>query len=149
MPPAVKMVGFVKGRLRVLRRGAGLKNGSAVWVCLCDPGLGGCGKLLPLSTRTLRHKPQVSCGCYRKDRGRPNDPPPERRRPKKCRWCKGWYPGIGRQLYCNPRCRRSARCSRLTAAKGLKPCLVCGWPVGGKSPGKRRYCSVACHDLAR
>lgn len=71
---AIDMTGQVYGRLRVVRHAGHTASGVALWECLCDPELGGCGNPHVTSRRNLLHKisPTRSCGCLRveKSRGR-------------------------------------------------------------------------------
>lgn len=66
--------GHVYGRLRVLRRST-LKappNYGALWICYCDPELGGCGTEVVIRGGLLRNGTTRSCGCLRSDRATQN-----------------------------------------------------------------------------
>lgn len=55
-------------RLRVVRRDP---NGrGTVWVCLCDPRLGGCGNETSVTPTALRSENTRSCGCLKSDLSR-------------------------------------------------------------------------------
>lgn len=61
--------GHVYGRLRVLRRSK-LKAPTSygvLWLCLCDPELGGCGAEVAVRGTLLRMGATKSCGCLRCD----------------------------------------------------------------------------------
>lgn len=63
------LVGKRFGRLRVLdRSGSDPKTRKALWVCLCDPELGGCGNVTrPLPGEYLTSGDTASCGCLHRD----------------------------------------------------------------------------------
>jgi hypothetical protein len=56
-------------RLKVLERDFSKKTGQARWLCLCDPRLGGCGKLTSVGSESLRTGRTKSCGCWRRESG--------------------------------------------------------------------------------
>lgn len=63
--------GHVYGRLRVLRRST-LKTKPSfgvMWVCYCDPALGGCGSEVVVRGDLMRRGVTRSCGCLRADVG--------------------------------------------------------------------------------
>jgi hypothetical protein len=43
-------------------------QGQALWLCLCNPALGGCGTLKPVGSGSLRHGLTQSCGCLHRER---------------------------------------------------------------------------------
>lgn len=62
--------GHVYGRLRVIRRST-LKSKphyGALWLCYCDPALGGCGTEVVIRGDMLRKGITRSCGCLRSDK---------------------------------------------------------------------------------
>lgn len=62
--------GHVYGRLRVLRRSTMKtpKHYGTLWLCLCDPELGGCGTEIVVRGTSLRNGLTRSCGCLRADK---------------------------------------------------------------------------------
>lgn len=70
----IPMVDRCFGRLRVLRREgtAVMPCGSVtpLWLCLCDPALGGCGETCVVDGRNLRAGRTRSCGCLRRENAR-------------------------------------------------------------------------------
>lgn len=66
--PFKDITGHVYGRLRVKHRHqVNTSDGSAQWVCFCDPELGGCGKVILTRSYRLSIGRTKSCGCHRKD----------------------------------------------------------------------------------
>jgi hypothetical protein len=57
--------GRVYGRLRVLKKYPKHDRGKAVWICYCDPALGGCGRTVAVRGVSLRSGVTRSCGCLR------------------------------------------------------------------------------------
>ena len=70
----IEMTGRSFGRLRVLGRSgtAVMPCGSVtpLWLCLCDPALGGCGEKCVVDGRNLRAGRTRSCGCLRRENAR-------------------------------------------------------------------------------
>jgi hypothetical protein len=58
------------GRLEVIARVPRERYtpGEALWLCLCAPGLGGCGAMMMAGSSRLRHGRTQSCGCLRRER---------------------------------------------------------------------------------
>jgi hypothetical protein len=64
--PAADLTRQTFGRLRPLRRVGVDAKGNALWVCLCDPALGGCGQETgPVRACNLTGGGTESCGCLR------------------------------------------------------------------------------------
>jgi hypothetical protein len=74
---AKDMTGQVFGRLRVLERGDIPYSTAAYWRCLCDPDLGGCGKVAFVRGGALRAGQIKSCGCLRRERRSPDAMTPQ------------------------------------------------------------------------
>ena len=62
--------GQVFGRLRAIEKTSQRQNGSIVWKCLCDPKLGGCGKVCFVQSNNLKSGRTKSCGCIRSEMAR-------------------------------------------------------------------------------
>jgi hypothetical protein len=60
--------GKVFGSLKVLDRISEIGHDYIMWNCLCDPKLGGCGKIFCINGRSLRYPGKSSCGCIKKHR---------------------------------------------------------------------------------
>ena len=65
MAKAVNLLGQKFGRLTVLSRAENDKHGAAQWLCVCI-----CGNKKVVRNDKLRHGETLSCGCYRKEKGR-------------------------------------------------------------------------------
>lgn len=64
----IDLTGQTFGRLRALRRVGSVPRGTArelraAWECLCDPALGGCGRVATKHSNCLRSGNTKSCGC--------------------------------------------------------------------------------------
>ena len=59
--PADNLIGFVSGKLRALYKVEG--SGHARWMCVCDPKLGGCGKMKEVLACNLKRHYTKSCGA--------------------------------------------------------------------------------------
>ena len=60
--------GRVFTRLRVIERySEGASQLSHVWICLCDPDYGGCGKVTKVHISNLKGGNTKSCGCLHKE----------------------------------------------------------------------------------
>ncbi len=65
----VDLAGQKFGKLRVIERAGTLRG--VRWKCLCDPELGGCGKITYVCSGDFRRsRPVRSCGCDRGGNGR-------------------------------------------------------------------------------
>lgn len=62
MSRVIDLTGKKFGRLEVIERAENGKGGQARWKCKCE-----CGNTTIVLGGNLRHKKQVSCGCYLKD----------------------------------------------------------------------------------
>lgn len=60
--------GMTFGRLRVVDFAPPSSDGHLRWRCICDPELGGCGKVATFLGRNLRKGASRSCGCLRRER---------------------------------------------------------------------------------
>lgn len=72
-PPQYRdLTGEPFGRLRVLRFHSLYRSHYPMWVCFCDPELGGCGTVLPRPVRSssLLSGVTVSCRCYHRERAK-------------------------------------------------------------------------------
>jgi hypothetical protein len=114
----IDLTGRHYGRLTVRRRAGSDRHGKAVWLCLCDPELGGCGAMVPsVRGADLRDGTTTSCGCAqaatiaaltRTEAGRRH-----LRRlvepiwPGVCDTCARPFVGTARQQYCCPQHRPS------------------------------------------
>ena len=71
---AIDLTGQHYGRLTVIKREDSYMapSGSvrALWLCLCDPDLGGCSTECVVNARDLRSGFTRSCGCLRKEKAR-------------------------------------------------------------------------------
>ena len=68
MSEPIDHTGRVFTRLRVIERySEGNKHLSQVWVCLCDPDYGGCGKITKVHISNLTRGNTQSCGCLHKE----------------------------------------------------------------------------------
>jgi hypothetical protein len=63
-PSFKDMTGQTFGRLTVLRKNGNHRKGFALWLCRCS-----CGNACTVAGLMLRKGRQVSCGCFRKERG--------------------------------------------------------------------------------
>lgn len=63
MAKAINLAGEKFGRLTVISRCGGDKEGRALWNCVCD-----CGRECVVLGKSLRSGHTQSCGCYNKDR---------------------------------------------------------------------------------
>ena len=74
MYPFALKPGDVRGRLRVVSLDPVRQKGRCVWNCLCDPELGGCGRMTRAVTGALNSGNTRSCGCLNaevaRERGR-------------------------------------------------------------------------------
>jgi hypothetical protein len=124
------------GRLRPDRRVGADAKGNALWVCRCDPELGGCGTTTaPLRADALRSGNVQSCGCLRGDHARTQEFRAAQSRrgkaaarkmmatagwldrnrrvwPKTCETCRRPFVGTARQRYCRRQCWPSLARSR-------------------------------------
>ena len=124
--PAPEMTGQTFNRLRVLSRSGSTAAGLALWRCLCDPELGGCGTVVPaVRAADLRNGTTASCGCRQRDAVAAWTRTAAGRRhvrslhrpiwPKVCPVCRSEFLGTSRQVYDSPECRlRAKRSRRLT-----------------------------------
>jgi hypothetical protein len=59
MPARAQLIGQRFGRLKV-RSLIGVRNGGQLWLCRCE-----CGRESKVTTKSLRGRHVVSCGCFR------------------------------------------------------------------------------------
>lgn len=67
MGKLIDLIDFPFGRLRVIKRVGSNKHRHTVWKCLCDPELGGCGKVVDVAGTHLQSGNTKSCGCLHRE----------------------------------------------------------------------------------
>lgn len=75
MSHPIDLTGRQFGRLTVLRRSPEIYQAPCgtrvpLWICLCDPALGGCGQECVVYGQHLLRGRTRSCGCLRRERAR-------------------------------------------------------------------------------
>lgn len=144
MPTPLDLTGQTFGRWRVL--GAAGRNGhrQRLWQCLCDPELGGCGRLAERTAPDLRKS--LSCGCLRGEQVAERNRRRKGQRPRKVRTD---GPARWARVAADP-AKKAAHARRVTEANKAatyvrhSACAHCGRPFVG--PPTRLHCSRECLD---
>lgn len=157
MPPPPDLIGREFSRLRVLGRSAKREPASGrtarqrgwtlpLWECLCDPELGGCGKIVAVTTARLTSGNTESCGCLQRDHaktiGRKAISHATR---KHCVGCGVLFLGTHKQKYHNRDCKERSKLADWTG----RHCAACGRriPDGVRTGRRPDYCDRACKRL--